>query len=96
MIDIMPDDKEISKALNVLNSISDKLIFCEEKRMDFNSYAESHPCMKCEHGAVWREQSKPAGNVCKHPEICKRKGLYYGRYHTLKKVPAWCPFKQES
>lgn len=25
MIDIMPDDKEISKALNVLNSISDKL-----------------------------------------------------------------------
>ena len=27
MIDIMPDDKEISKALNVLNSISDKLRF---------------------------------------------------------------------
>lgn len=27
MIDIMPDDKEISKALNVLNSISDKLGF---------------------------------------------------------------------
>lgn len=25
MIDIMPDDKEISKALNVLNNISDKL-----------------------------------------------------------------------
>lgn len=25
MIDIMPDDKDISKALNVLNSISDKL-----------------------------------------------------------------------
>ena len=25
MIDIMPDDKEIFKALNVLNSISDKL-----------------------------------------------------------------------
>ncbi len=25
MIDIMPDDKEISKALNVLNSISDTL-----------------------------------------------------------------------
>lgn len=24
MIDIMPDDKEIFKALNVLNSISDK------------------------------------------------------------------------
>ena len=24
MIDIMPDDKDISKALNVLNSISDK------------------------------------------------------------------------
>jgi hypothetical protein len=53
--------------------------------MDFNSHAELHPCMQCEHGAVWREQSKPAGNVCKHPEICKRKGLYYGRYHTLKK-----------
>lgn len=63
--------------------------------MDFNGHAEAHPCMKCEHGAVWREQSKPAGNVCKHPEICKRKGLYYGRYHTLKKVPAWCPFEQE-
>ncbi len=29
MIDIMPDDKEISKALNVLNSISDKLRFGE-------------------------------------------------------------------
>lgn len=27
MIDIMPDDKDISKALNVLNSISDKLRF---------------------------------------------------------------------
>ena len=26
MIDIMPDDKDISKALNVLNSISDKLV----------------------------------------------------------------------
>ena len=25
MIDIMPDDKDISKALNVLNSISDTL-----------------------------------------------------------------------
>lgn len=31
MIDIMPDDKEISKALNVLNSISDKLRFCGGK-----------------------------------------------------------------
>ena len=31
MIDIMPDDKEISKALNVLNSISDKLGFCERR-----------------------------------------------------------------
>lgn len=27
MIDIMSDDKEISKAINVLNSISDKLRF---------------------------------------------------------------------
>ena len=26
MIDIMPDDKDISKALNVLNSISDALV----------------------------------------------------------------------
>lgn len=31
MIDIMPDDKEISKALNVLNSISDKLTFGGKK-----------------------------------------------------------------
>lgn len=32
MIDIMPDDKEISKALNVLNSISDKLRFGGESQ----------------------------------------------------------------
>lgn len=32
MIDIMPDDKEIFKALNVLNSISDKLRFSEVER----------------------------------------------------------------
>ena len=35
MIDIMPDDKEIFKALNVLNSISDKLRY--EKVKDKNS-----------------------------------------------------------
>lgn len=40
MIDIMPDDKEISKALNVLNSISDKLRFrrCVVHRPRFDSW----------------------------------------------------------
>ena len=62
--------------------------------MDFNNRAESHPCMKCEHGAVWTEQGKAAGNVCKHPKVLKQKGLCYGRYHTKKRVPEWCPLKQ--
>lgn len=41
MIDIMPDDKEISKALNVLNSISDKLRYekiCEISEAQKNTY----------------------------------------------------------
>lgn len=43
MIDIMPDDKEISKALNVLNSISDKLRYekiCEISEAQKNIYKE--------------------------------------------------------
>ena len=43
MIDIMPDDKEISKALNVLNSISDKLRYekiCEISEAQKNTYKE--------------------------------------------------------
>lgn len=41
MIDIMPDDKEISKALNVLNNISDKLRYekiCEISEAQKNTY----------------------------------------------------------
>ena len=41
MIDIMPDDKEIFKALNVLNSISDKLRYekiCEISEAQKNTY----------------------------------------------------------
>ena len=41
MIDIMPDDKEISKALNVLNSISDKLRYekiCEISEAQKKTY----------------------------------------------------------
>lgn len=41
MIDIMPDDKDISKALNVLNSISDKLRYekiCEISEVQKNTY----------------------------------------------------------
>ena len=43
MIDIMPDDKEIFKALNVLNSISDKLRYekiCEISEAQKNIYKE--------------------------------------------------------
>ena len=43
MIDIMPDDKEISKALNVLNSISDTLRYekiCEISEAQKNTYKE--------------------------------------------------------
>lgn len=61
--------------------------------MGFNGQAESHPCMMCEYGKMWTEQNKPAGNVCTHPEICKRKGLYYGRYHTKNRIPEWCPIR---
>nr|DAP56885.1 MAG TPA: hypothetical protein [Caudoviricetes sp.] len=64
--------------------------------MNFNSRAYSHPCMECEYGEMWTEQSNPAGNVCMHPEIRKRNGLYYGRYHTKKRIPEWCPIKQQN
>ena len=43
MIDIMPDDKEISKALNVLNSISDTLRYekiCEISEAQKNTFKE--------------------------------------------------------
>ena len=47
MIDIMPDDKEISKALNVLNSISDTLRYekiceiSEAKKILIKSYLKN-------------------------------------------------------
>ena len=54
MIDIMPDDKEISKALNVLNSISDKLTFSRVKmrnegdiEMDFMEQCDDCLCKEC-------------------------------------------------
>lgn len=60
----------------------------------FNAMAEKHPCMACEYGRIWTEMGKAAGNVCKHPEIIRGPGLYYGRYHSLKNVPTWCPIKE--
>lgn len=59
--------------------------------MDFNGNAGSHPCMKCEHGYVWTEQGKAAGNICKHPDVVKQHGLLYGRFHSKKRIPDWCP-----
>ena len=44
MIDIMPDDKEISKALNVLNNISDKLRYekiCEAQKTLIKNYLKN-------------------------------------------------------
>ena len=78
------------------NATKNILGFKGEGRMDFNNRAELHPCMTCEHGAIWTEQGKPAGNICKHPEVCKHRGLYYGRYHTRKRVPDWCPLNQKT
>lgn len=63
--------------------------------MDFNPQADQHPCTKCAHGGVWTEMGSIAGNVCKHPKITNQKGLFYGRFHTLKTVPKWCPLKEQ-
>lgn len=61
---------------------------------DFNPNALSHPCMSCIHGRSWTEQQKPAGNYCLHPDITRRPGLYYGRFHNLRTIPKWCPLKE--
>lgn len=63
--------------------------------MDFNPKAEKHPCMKCEHGGTWTEKGGMAGNICKHPEITRQHGLFYGKFHTLKIIPKWCPLKEK-
>ncbi|MHB8124686.1 MAG: hypothetical protein ACYDEJ_03415 [Desulfitobacteriaceae bacterium] len=62
---------------------------------NFNPDTESHPCMKCKDGGVWREQERVTGNFCWHPEIRKIRGLCYGRYFTLKTIPKWCPLTKE-
>ena len=62
---------------------------------NFNPDARRHPCMSCQYGGVWTEQLKPAGNYCKHPEILNQRGLAQGRYHSLKRVPAWCPKRKD-
>lgn len=61
---------------------------------DFNPAAARHPCMSCEYGGMWKEAGKPAGNYCMHPKIMAKKGLALGRYHSLKRIPTWCPGKE--
>ncbi|MVB11149.1 hypothetical protein CAFE_18540 [Caprobacter fermentans] len=58
---------------------------------NLNPAAASHPCMSCKHGGMWKEAANPAGNYCMHPEITAQKGLALGRYHSLRRIPAWCP-----
>lgn len=55
---------------------------------------EAHPCMSCKYGGVWTENNISCGNFCKHEEITSQKGLFYGKYHSYKIVPKWCPKKE--
>ena len=52
---------------------------------------ETHPCMSCKYGGVWTENNIPCGNFCKHKEITNKIGLLYGRFHSYKNIPQWCP-----
>ena len=63
-----------------------------EKDLNFN--ANNHPCTSCEYGGVWKENGVPCGNLCKHNEIIDKIGWRYGRYHSYKSVPSWCPKKK--
>lgn len=62
--------------------------------MGFNPEADNHECAYCQYGGYYTEQGKPAGNVCRHPDVIEMGGLRYGRYFANKTVPEWCPDKE--